>query len=404
MKRLSELEKKQLGILIQYYRTAFFRSATKNKEDYKQVNFCLNICSQAQLSRLERGDVIKSIEVYQKLLEKLNLACEKIPPKDFLIFETYFDNILIFQNDDSLAINYNEYISIINNYYNIFKNNIIYTHYNYALEFIIAILNKDISEARILIEDVESTLEILSPKYLVLTLQYLGKYFHLTRNFIKANKYYLLSIEHMHKYNIWNPIIYLDYAYNNIQINQYNYTLDYLYQALNSFSDSDNYEILAKINYCYALVYINTKYYEDGLNFVIKAIEYSKKVNKRSLLKQQYLLLACLFYLIEDYQKALINVLEAEKLSNDEDSKLFKYIIEKKLMIKNTYEFSSDIYQNIYHYYDDSNHSEYKLVNSIKHLSDSLKIIILQELYQYYKNNKKYKRAIDLMEVYMLKR
>ena len=214
MKRLTDQEKKQLGILINYYRNLYFRSKNKYAQEFKQVNFCKNICSQTQLSRIENGEVIQNQEIYVALLKKLKLFCEKIPAKEIMIFNTYVDNILISQNDDRLIINYSEYVTIVNQYQVIFRKNIIYTHYNYVLEFILAILNNDLEEASYIINDIEKTLEILPDTLLILALQYLGQYYHFLQDYDNANKYYLFALEHMHKYNINNPVIYLDIAYN----------------------------------------------------------------------------------------------------------------------------------------------------------------------------------------------
>lgn len=401
MKRLSDLEKKQLGVIIQYYRNYYYRSNIKNKEQFKQVNFCNGICSQAQLSRLEHGDVLKDHNVYYALLDKLNLFYEKVSAKDYVEFESYFENILMVLNDEHQVINYNEYLFVINKYHNTFKKNIIYTHYNYALEFIVAILNDDVEEATCLLEEVENTLDILKPKLLVITLYYLGLYYHLIKDYNQANKYYFLALENMDKENINIPMVLVDLAYNNIRFGKYLYALNYLYQAKELLDNSHRYVILTKIYQYYGLVYLYTKYYEDGINILNKALEYSIKANKRYLILQVYCLLVVGHHLNGDKLEANNILLEVKEKYVDEEIELISFII------KNSKEDSLINYHTKYFslvqefYLLPNNRDDYyenNLEKILPHLPDSIYLLLINEIYSIYKGNKKYKKVVDFLE------
>ncbi len=405
MKRINDIEKKQLGHLIHYYRNLYFRSQAKDKEEYKQVNFCKNICSQAQLSRLEHGEILKDQEIYDAFLKKLRLNLEKVSTKEYVLFETYFENVLTYQNDDDLVINYNEYVLLINKCQNIFKKHIIYTHYNYALEFILSILSHDIEEAKYIVSDVENNLDILPPKFLIITLHYLGIFYHLIDDYDKANKYYLLSIEHMHKNKINNAIVYIDIAYNYVKMNQCIYALDYISKALDVFIDTHNDEILESIYRCYGLINLKNKYYHDGLNFLTTALKYSQKTNKNHLIINNYNLLSVGLYLVNQVDKALNIINKALKIKKTERAMLIKYVIEHKLGQKDDIQLKNKDYQLIINLYQREEYKEEYFEKEIEpklsHLSETINLFILNDMYQYYKENKKYKKALELLETYM---
>ena len=383
MKRLNDTEKKQLGVLINYYRNAFFRSNTANYEDYKQINFCRDICSQSQLSRLENGEVLREQDIYYIFLNKLNLSFEKVPAKDYSYFTAYVENIWQIQNNDNLTLNYNEYILVINKYQNIFKKNILYTHYNYVLEFILLILDEDLEEATYLLEDIENTTEILYPKLLILCLQHLGKYYHRTGDFGKSNKYYLLAIEHMYKNKIDNPIIYVDTALNNIKMGKYVYALDYLHKAHSHFTGSDNYRILGDIYSYYGLLYLYRKYFDDAINAFFVSLGYGKKINKPLFLQKQYLFLSAGFYVTEDYRKSEMYLAEAEKVLYEQ--------IKRATQHKSVWEFYRSKDDNIF---------QINLKNIPGLLPEYIRIIFIYDLYEHYKKNKKYKKALEITERY----
>lgn len=398
MKRLTNQEKKNLGILINYYRNMHFRSDNDNKQNFKQVNFCKNICSQAQLSRLENGEPLIKQEIYEALLNKLNLHCEKIATKDIMIFETYLENILISQNNDKLLINYNEYVLIINDFQNIFKRNIIYTHYNYVLEFIINVLNNDLEEAEYLYEAIENTLEILPPKFLVLALQYLGKLNDLKRDFNNATKFYLLSIEHMHKHKINNPIIYLDISYNYIKKHQYIYALDFLNKAFYIFNKSNNNVKLANIKEYYGLIYLYNRYYDEGINYLLEALQIAE--NKTSYRKKIINLLTAGYYLKNEYQEALNYV---NKTLDTSEGKLLSFIINKSEEIIT---FDNKHYNEVAKFYLSSTNKEFHYEKYIKpiinELPDEIKLVIINDIYINYKSGKKYKKILELVEDFII--
>lgn len=399
MKRLSDWEKKQLGVIIQYYRNNLFRSNIRNKDDYKQVNFCRGICSQAQLSRLEQGDVLKNQEVYAALLEKLNLKYEKVSSNDYIIFESYFESILSFHNDDNFIINYNEYLYIVNKYHNTFKNNIVYTHYNYALEFILALLNDDIDEASCFLEDVENTLDILKPKLLVITLHYLGLYYHLIKDYNQASKYYRLTLEHMNLERINNPVIFMDFAYNEIKKGKYLIALNYLHQGL-TVINSNNYVMLTKVYQYYSLIYLYNKYYEEAIVALNDAIEYSIHARKKTLTKICYELMAISLYFNGNTFSALKYLEKSREILWTEELELIKFIITKG-EINNEVILQNNLYKLIKEFLLSDNKDlfyEKHLEKDIPNLPDSLQILLKQLIYDVYKEAKKYKKVLEILE------
>ncbi len=405
MKRINNEEKRQLGFIIHYYRNMYFRSNMKNAEEFKQVNFCRDICSQTQLSRLENGEPVKDNLIYESLLSKLNLSLEKVSPNDYNLMITYFDNILTYQNDDSVIINYNDYVMKINYFQNIFKKNIIYTHYNYALEFILSVLNEDLEEADYIIDDVENTLDIFSAKQLILTLQYIGNYYYLKKEFNKANKYYLSAIEHMHKNNINNPIIYIEVAENEVMLNKELYAVDNLNKALSYYLHTHHYEKLARIYYCYGLIYLINKHLVDGIDFLHNSLHYSKLKNKSSLILKNYYLIAVGYYLYNMFDKALNYVLEAEKFMENDEGKILRFIISMKKEPTEGVILKTEIYYVVTRLYlekeDREEFFEKNVKDYILELPDAVRLIVLYDMYYYYKDNKKYKKALELIDTFL---
>jgi tetratricopeptide (TPR) repeat protein len=407
MKRLTDQEKKQLGTIIHHYRNHYFHSHLTNKNDYKQINFCKGICSQAQLSRLENGDILKDNEIYKELLNKLHLKLEKLSPKDQLLFTTYYENIIKFQNDDALIINYNEYVMRINQFQNLFKDNIIYTHYNFALEFVILTIAEDYDEASTIIEDVESILDILPSSLMVLTLQYLGNYWSHEANYVKAIKFYLLSIEHMHKNRINNYIIYTDIASNYIKMSQKLYAIKYLELGLDYFRGTNHFLILERINRLYALIYLMEGYYEDCHVYLTNALKLVQGTNNKKRESRIYSLLSVLQYLIGRYDQAIHYIDQAIQLFDDEYYICLNLIINKKLNNLSQNKVFNDKHleciktlyfgvQDIEEYYENQ---ITKIINEIR---VELKALIVFEMYKYYKDNKKYKKSLDLVESFIL--
>jgi|SRR5690554_4960086 len=401
MKRLTNQEKTKLGILINYYRNLFFRSKSKNAQDFKQINFCKNICSQAQLSRLENGEPLKKHEIYYAFLIKLNLSCEKVSSKDLAIFETYLENIFISQNNDNLLINYNEYVLIINKYQNIFKNNIIYTHYNYILELVLMVLNNDIEEASYLIDDIKNTLDILPPKILVLALHYLGKYYHLIQDYNNSTKYYLLSIEHMHKNSINNPIIYLDITSSYIKKYQYIYAIDYINKALNYFIDSENYTTIAKTYKYYGIIYLYNKYYDEGINFFMESLQYCKKSNIHNIEKTINNLIVVALYLKDEHQEAL-NIL-MKSVDTDEGKLLYNIINQVE---NEDIKYNNKYYQSVAKFYNSTTNKELQYEKDIKpiinNLPDEIRLVIIHDVLKYYYSVNKYKKVLEIIEDFII--
>lgn len=398
MKRLNNESKKQLGTLIHYYRNSLFHSNSKDAQLYKQINFCKDVCSQAQLSRLEHGEILKDNQVYEIFLEKLNLDLEKVSGNDYSIFQTYFENILIYQNDDNLIINYNQYVLMINKFQNIFKKNIIYTHYNYAVEFILAILNKDLEDARYLIDDIENNLDILPPIYLVLTLQYLGSFYVLTYNFERANKYYLLAIENMVKFEIDNPVIYIDIAHNYIKMNHCLNGFIYLNKALNHFDNTYNDLILTKIYQHLSLIYLKKKRFEESIHHINKSLDYIIKANNTNLQHDINLIKVIIYYSMRDYETAL-------KLLKNIKHNHKSLFIKKAIAPEEDIDLDIEEYSTISKLYIHDNKEEWFEENIEKILTkfdEEINIMIIFDMYDYYKDNKKYKKAIDLKEKFNL--
>lgn len=405
MKRLNDEEKRQLGLLIFYYRSSYFRSARNDNENFKQVNFCRGICSQAQLSRLENGEPLKDHEIYWLLLDKLNLKYERISSKEVLTFESYYEYIYEYQNNDQLAINYNEYILMINHFQNVFRNNVIYTHYNYALEFIVNILNEDLEEAYILLELVEKTLDILPPQLLILTLHYIGKYYYLINEYHVANKYYLLSLEHMHKNNLSNNVIYFDIAINEIKRKSYIQATYYLNRALGFYLNTNNQLTLGKIYFYFGLLYTLNKEYDISYRMLNKALEIAHTIHKRELLVNIYNLYVVNLYLTENLQKALIYLNEALLVESNKISRLLEVLIKHKLKQNPDDNLLGDNYFEIYQFVkleDKEKYFEEVIELKLNKYDILIQHVVLNELYVEYKTKKKYKKALELLEKYKI--
>jgi tetratricopeptide (TPR) repeat protein len=404
MKRVTDEEKHKLGIIIHHYRNEYFHSKIESNNQYKQINFCKDICSQAQLSRLEHGDVIRDSEIYEKLLSKLNLRLEKLMSKDVMLFESYFDKIITYQNDDNLIINYNEYIVAINKFQNIFKDNIIYTHYNYALEFIISIIAEDYEEASYLVEDISQTIEVLPKKYASLTLHYIGNYYNHNHQYDIANKFYLVSIEYMHKHGIKNQLIYVDIAYNYLRVNRLIQSFDYLNKALFTFENTHNYLILHRIYKYLAIIFLKQYDYAESLVYLDKSINCFDDSKKRDLLSDLYNLRATINYLNENYHDALDDCKQSIKLKDNDKGKLIDSIIKYKLNQEVNYTFE-DVYNKIKAMYLEQGDKEVffhdKLEDQLIKFDEDLKFLLINDMYHYLKDSKKYKKALDIYEHYI---
>lgn len=405
MKRLNDEEKRQLGLLIYYYRTSYFRSNRADNENFKQVNFCRGVCSQAQLSRLENGEPLKDYEIYWLLLDKLYLNYEKVSTKEIVTFESYYEYIYEYQNNDQLAINYNGYVLMINHFQNVFKNNIIYTHYNYALEFILTILNEDVEEASSLLEHVEKTIDALPPKLLTLTLHYLGKYYYAINKYDVANKYYLLSLEHMHKNGLNNQVIYLDIAINEIKRQYYIQASYYLGRALGLYLNTNNKITLGKIYLYYGLLYTLNKEYDVSYLMLNKALDIAQNLHKRELLVPIYTLYIVNLYLTNKYHEAITYIDEVSLIRDDELSRLLKVMVKLKLNQDVDEELLSDKYLDLYRFFktdDKEIFFEENIEGKLNMYDYLIQRLILIELYNDYKAKKKYKKALELAEKYKI--
>jgi hypothetical protein len=401
MKRLNDHEKRQLGYIIHYYRNQLFKSQINNKNDYKQINFCSKICSQAQLSRLENGDSIKDQEVYERLLQKLGIHCDKLLIKDIIFFEKTFKEILNYQNNDDLIINYQQYILLVNQFQNQFKKNIIYTHYNYALEFILMILNDDFQEADYLLEDVIGTLDILHGDFLVLTLHYLGLYYKHHHDYLLANKYYLSCIEHMKKNDIRNDLVYVDISYNYICMNDLLRAISYL-DLVHHRLNRNNFLILERIYRYYSIIYLKNFYYDECNEFLQKAFNLLEPFKKPAL-KSNLIAIHCISLYFKNEVASCREQLElAKELDYSDKIKILNLIIfkdkDQKIKYENTlYEYVEAFYQ----IDDRESYFEDELKDYLPKLAPELASLVIHDYYHYLKEHKKYKKALDLAEQFL---
>lgn len=406
MKRLTEQEKKQLGILIHYYRNQMFRSEHTNKDEFKQVNFCKGICSQAQLSRLEHGEPLKDQIIYEALLDKLNLRCEKVQLKDTIQIDRVFTELLQFQNDDHLIINTNQYIFLVNKFQNLFKNHIIYTHYSYALEFILYVLKEDYEEASYIIKDIIENLEILEPNYLVLTLHYLGIYYSRIGELDKANQKYLLCIEHMIKDNISNNLILIDTAENYFKLNKTILALDYLHKAKVLFDSTHNILILERLYRLYSIIYLKEGYYDECVENLQKARQFINNTNRKDLKSQLFWIQACACYLQNNTADCLSLLDESERIQPQVEQLLIRFIMNTKLedsgqligFDRKSYEIIGEFYL-IEEYKEEYFEKEVKPI--LHELPIELSVVIIKDFFIYLKSHIKYKKAVEIFEEFL---
>lgn len=403
MKRISEGEKRQLGVIIHFYRNQRYRSDLSNKDDYKQVNFSKGICSQAQLSRLENGGVLKQQEVYEQLLSKLNLPFEKTKAKDVLLFDKIFQEIYVHHNTDYSVINTQLYQNYIESYQELFKDNILFTHYTYALEWIILVLKEDYEEAQHLREVVEETLDLLPISYLILTLQYLGHYYRCKKQYDLAHKYYLLAIEHMAKEGVSNPIIYMDIAYNCLYLNRDLIAYKYLGRALSAFK---NHELKrAEIYRYYSIIYLKAGYYDESLANLLKAKvalnHYPHPVPQR--LSELIVLESIIHYLSGDQVNAQEMFDRAKAYALTDRILWLEIILNRERPLENG--FKESIYDHINAFYrslDRDKFFEDGIESLLNDLPIEVSLVIVLDHYRYLKEGKKYKKAIELAERYHL--
>ncbi|ERJ12443.1 tetratricopeptide repeat protein [Haloplasma contractile] len=399
-RRLTDKEKEQLGYIIHYYRNAYFHDKNEGYEHYKQVDFSKQICSQAQLSRLEHGEILKDFDIYYALLSKLSLKIDKIQSKIVTEFDVYFTNILKYQNDDHLMINYNQYILAINKFQNEFRYNIIYTHYTYALEFIIYMINEEYEEAGELLEYIEGTLEVYPKTYMIVILQYIGRYYEFRQDHDQAIKYYLSSIEYMMDLNKENPVIFIDIAYTYLKQGQGLKAISYLNQCHSIFENTHNLQLLERIHKIYGMLYLKNAYYDESRQHFRSAIKYSARSNEMNKLSKNMYFMALSYYFQDniDRTKQLIN--KCLEHYNFERAILLKSIIEKK---RNTHIFNStgcDLVYKLYTTPDDHDvESIYKMIKKADTIiNEDLNLLIKYRMLNFYKKHKKYKKALRLVE------
>lgn len=403
MKRLSSVEKQQLGTIIHFYRQQLYKSSIPNRDDYKQVHFCKGICSQAQLSRLENGDVLKNNEVYRLLLEKLNLSMERLRLGDSERFHQLFLDVLMYQNNDEYIINTLHYHHYIQSYQKIFHRNIIFTHYNYALEFIIFVLEENWEEASYLLEIVEETLDILPPVYLVLTLHHIGLYCMHQQQFQEANKYYLLAIENMNNHDIENPLIYIDYADSLMRTHDYLIAFSYLNQAKQQLSETNNHLLLARIYRSYSIIYLVRGYYDESRQHLVWANEqlHQSSQDNHDDERSNWFVEACLFYVLNMKDELRLLLKQMNRFPSH------PWINYLKLLAREPVDLSKNdpVFQ-LLHQFSQSDNKEqsfHLLSNYLDQLPFILAYLIVLDFYRHLKIKNKYKKALEISEQYKVR-
>lgn len=404
MRRLTREEKKQLGILIKYYRQAMYRSRIANRSDFTQRNFARGICSQAQLSRIENGEPVRDHELYGRLIHKLRLPFERLRYRDVHLFDELVKNLIEYQNRSDKVIHFEKAKIQLLHFQRLFQNNIIYLHYTYALELVLHVLHEDYDEANTLCELVEETLEILPPYLLIVTLQYLGKLYVYDQDELKAQMYFQLSLEHMLKKGIENPSIYLDLARNVIYLNQDIRAREYLIEAEASFhSDPLN---LLMLDYYYSIIYAKEGDYDESIGNLINTLhrleEYPYPIPRR---KNKLIISLVIMYILNG---DLFNAREVlnrvpESRQTDVNHFLLAYLddnFQKYNLFQRHYKQLASFYQN-----KERSRERYFELNIAPHLfvyPYPLVLLILRDYYRYLKTNKKYKKALDLIEEYQV--
>jgi len=337
-----------------------------------------------------------------KLLQKLNLKCEKLLLKDIVFFERNFRDILEFQNNDQLVINYNQLILLIGRFHNQFKNNIIYTHYNYALEWNVMIISENYIDANDLIEEVEGTLDILKGEFLILTLHHLANYYTHINKYIIAEKYYLLCIENMVKYKVSNQLIYVDMAYNFMKKNQNMRALSVLSKALIVFRNTNNPIILERIYRYYSIIYLKEGYYDECKKFLTKATKLIINSNRLELKNQLLNIEAVMMYIKNDKLESQRLLNAAKNIHPSETTVLLEMI--NNCAFPQELKFNTVIYNQIKQFYGAIDEKENYYEDHIRKIENDIpieiNIVIFRDYYHYLKDNKKYKKAIECLEYF----
>ncbi|HHU08375.1 MAG TPA: hypothetical protein GXZ59_08545, partial [Clostridiaceae bacterium] len=366
------------------------------------VAFCRGICSQAQLSRLENGGILKDNEVYRKFLDKLNLPFDRVGLVDNSLFEQAMDDILVYQNSDDLIINARRYEALIEDFQRKFRNNIVYTHYTYVLEFIVYVLEDELDEARTLLEYILGTMDILPPKYLVLALHYLGIYYAKSHQYNDAYKYYTLALENMLNEGIKNEIIHVDLAVCSIHLRQHLYAVASLNKAFATFSQTTKHWITAKIHVYYSIIYLVKGYYDESRKHLEEA-NHQLNLSKHSNLEVRGMMLCtsvALSHMKNEPDMAQATLVRAIEVYPNETTALLQSIIEGL-----PYAGESTIYRALSNYFN-GGHKEKVFENHrhafIQRLPIIVKHIVVMDYYHYLKDKNKYKKALQLIEHYRL--
>ena len=402
MRRLTEQEKKQLGLLIKYYRQALYRSRSQDRREYTQKNFAKGICSQAQLSRIENGEVIRDHEIYGALLKKLNLSHERLKGRDTFLFDEFVHNLLFDLNRSDRVIDYERAYRQLEYFQGLFADNIIYLHYTYALELVLLVLHEDYDEAGALYDLVEGTLDILPNPLLILTLQYLGRFHSQNKNFKKAQIHLELALEHMLSERVDNPSVFLDLAQNAIWLNEDRKASAYLAEAGEHFKQDPL--LRALIDYYYSIIYAKAGEYDESIGKIYMALEhlqhYPYPVPQR---KNKLIIALVIMHLLNGDRLGARDVLITvpKEHQTDDHHFLFAYIARDFTLfplIQRHYNKLADFYMAK----EKDRVFELDIASRLYDYPYPLILLILKDYYWYLKARKKYKKALDLIERYRL--
>lgn len=401
-RRLNDIEKRQLGLLIRFYRDNYFHSNTKNSTKYKQKSFCEGICSQAQLSRLEHGEPLRNHDIYHRLLDKLNIIYDRNLNMLYKIDRLFYD-INTYQNDERLIINYNDFMNRVYNHQELVNNNIILLHYTYTLEFIMLTINEDYDEAESLIEFVEGTIDILPKKHQMVVMQYLGKYYEMTFNYEKSEKYYLAGIEILESNNYYNPRLYINIGELYIERKKMILSVINFRKALEYFIINYDSEHLEMIYRYLGLIYVHEKLFDEAIQYLYKSLTFAKRRELPSLIEKNLYYIAICYYMNDEYEEA-IKCMQRISERHIRKKVLLSLITKENNLKELEYDTHKDksaiIFNNfIYKINNDEEFENYCEEVIIPKFDQELllgdEIIIRKIMTEYYKSHKKYKILVE---------
>src|SRR5690554_1209680 len=142
---------------------------------------------------------------------------------------------------------------------------------------------------------------------------------------------------------------------------------------------------MAKIYKYYALIYLYNKNYDAALNYLMDALQYIKNVKKISLEKKLNNLIAVVSYLKGEYEEAL-NIIK--KSLDIQEGELLHFIFNRK--DEEVTRFSERKYQVVAMFYlSNTNkeiHFEYFIRPIINQLPDEIRLVLVYDIYIYYKS------------------